>query len=428
MAEPRVPKPFKRGNVWYLRFTTTGGKRKRVSLRARSEREAHKAAARILLEQEQLRAGTLDMTQVHARTPIDEHVGAFERSLRCSDQQRSQILLAIQRLLEHQGILTLRDLTVDAVNRWIARHRGLGKSTTTLNHYQSYLRQFSRWLWATDRVRTDPLKTLAPFPMPAAGEDDGGAFDRRALTDDELRALLEATPMPRRAAYLLAATTGLRRGELAQLRWEEVDLARRQVTVRAGTAKARRVAYLPLVPGAVDALEDLAARGWARRELDRLRLVVAKHATATKAAEELGVARSTLRRRLDRLARILELPEPSLVFPGGRWCYPDGRGPGVPTVERLHQDLDRGGVAIETEAGLVDLHSLRTTFGTALARAGVPLAIAQVLMRHSSPVLTARYYTRVEGQDKRAAVAAMWTRLAEQAVSAGEVIRLTGTA
>ena len=34
--------------------------------------------------------------------------------------------------------------------------------------------------------------------------------------------------------------------------------------------------------------------------LDRLRLVVAKHATATKAAEELGVARSTLRRRLDQ--------------------------------------------------------------------------------------------------------------------------------
>jgi hypothetical protein len=40
----------------------------------------------------------------------------------------------------------------------------------------------------------------------------------------------------------------------------------------------------------------------------------------------------------------------------------------------------------------LDIHSLRGTFASMLAAAGVPLATAQVLMRHSTPALTARHY------------------------------------
>ena len=40
-----------------------------------------------------------------------------------------------------------------------------------------------------------------------------------------------------------------------------------------------------------------------------------------------------------------------------------------------------------------------------LARADIPLALAQKLMRHSTPALTANVYTRLELHDARAAVA-----------------------
>src|SRR5271157_978088 len=41
----------------------------------------------------------------------------------------------------------------------------------------------------------------------------------------------------------------------------------------------------------------------------------------------------------------------------------------------------------------LDVHALRTTFGTLLSRGGVPLRTAQAAMRHSDPSLTANIYT-----------------------------------
>ena len=45
---------------------------------------------------------------------------------------------------------------------------------------------------------------------------------------------------------LTALNTGLRRGELLTLRWEDVDLGRALVTVRAGNAKGARTRHVPL--------------------------------------------------------------------------------------------------------------------------------------------------------------------------------------
>ncbi|OQB34595.1 MAG: Phage integrase family protein [Candidatus Hydrogenedentes bacterium ADurb.Bin179] len=56
---------------------------------------------------------------------------------------------------------------------------------------------------------------------------------------------------------------------------------------------------------------------------------------------------------------------------------------------------------------VLDVHALRVTFGTMLARAGVGLATAQRLMRHSTPALTANVYTVLELTDTGAAVNAL---------------------
>ena len=63
-------------------------------------------------------------------------------------------------------------------------------------------------------------------------------------------------------------------------------------------------------------------------------------------------------------------------------------------VKILDRDLAFAGIAERDDRGrTLDVHSLRTTFGTLLSRGGVPLRTAQEAMRHSDPSLTANVYT-----------------------------------
>src|SRR5262249_62063863 len=56
--------------------------------------------------------------------------------------------------------------------------------------------------------------------------------------------------------------------------------------------------------------------------------------------------------------------------------------------------LKAAGIAKRDERGrTLDVHALRTTFGTLLSRGGVPLRTAQAAMRHADPNLTANVYT-----------------------------------
>jgi integrase len=77
-------------------------------------------------------------------------------------------------------------------------------------------------------------------------------------------------------------------------------------------------------------------------------------------------------------------------------------------IKRFHADCRRAGIdQIDDRGKRVDLHALRKTFGTRLAMAGVPLTVAQRLMRHSDPKLTSNLYTDVRLLDLHGAVESM---------------------
>ena len=71
----------------------------------------------------------------------------------------------------------------------------------------------------------------------------------------------------------------------------------------------------------------------------------------------------------------------------------------------FYADLKAAGIERKSPDGRsIDVHSLRRTFGTMLARAGVPLTTTQRLMRHSTPELTAKLYIDEEPIDMMQAV------------------------
>jgi integrase len=163
--------------------------------------------------------------------------------------------------------------------------------------------------------------------------------ERRAFTAEELERLCRVSGR-RGFVYLIAARTGIRRGELYEIEVRDVHLEKKLpfMIVRASISKNHKQAMQPLTPDAVQALQELIP----------------------------GDARPT-----DR------------VFKG--W---------IPRMPRFRADLEAAGIPyVDARGEYADFHSLRKTFGTMLTLAGVGQRTVMELMRHSDMRLTAKTYT-----------------------------------
>lgn len=169
---------------------------------------------------------------------------------------------------------------------------------------------------------------------------------RRAFTPDELQRLLvvpEAIESGRAFRYLMHARSGLRFSESGKLTWDMIDLTEgaERFVLPVSLTKNKRKAIVPI---------------------------------ASDLAEQL------LQRR------------PMAITPGGARVFPTRIA-----LKTLLRDVERAGIERVSEAGQLDLHSLRDTFDTFLLRSGCKPLIAQWLMRHTgsmdgvSSLTTERY-------------------------------------
>jgi len=272
------------------------------------------------------------------------------------------------------------DVKAEPVNLWLASQRkGEGResplSASSSNAYLTALRTFTGWLVGRGILATEPTAGMGKLNAAAAK-----TRTRRALNEGEIVSLLAATeqgqksygvPATDRALlYRVAIETGLRVNELRTLTRARFDLGKSpSVTVAAANAKNGRECRLPL-------------------NADTAKRVQAHVAT---------------------------------MLPGARVFTVPNR-----TAEMLAGDLVSAGIERENEAGVVDFHSLRVTFITRMARAGVPMATAQRLARHSTPVLTFGVYTRLGAEDDEQAIAAL-SSLEPVPVETAEAMLATGT-
>jgi integrase len=246
------------------------------------------------------------------------------------------------------------------------RH-GKPAGPAAINRHLAAVKALTRWLVRNRRLAADPLAGLALLD-----EKADVRLERRPLAPEELRLLLAAaeggrvlrglTGPERRLLYLVASATGFRASELASLTPASLGLDGDPptVTVRAAYAKNRKTATLPL-------RADVAAA---------LRAFVKGRKRAAP------------------------------LWPG-KWAEAG--------AELLRADLAAAGIPPEDEDGRsLDLHGLRHTFITGLAKAGVHPRTAQELARHSDIRLTMRTYTHLQVRDLADALAK--TAPPEQAV------------
>jgi integrase len=184
----------------------------------------------------------------------------------------------------------------------------------------------------------------------------------RSLSQEEASRLLGAAVGMRDEALLtLALRTGMRQGELAALRWEDIDLTDKpSITVRrsadtrtktrVSTTKTGKDRRIHIGPRTVDVL-----KGHRARQLE----------------ERMAAASWT---------------DPGLVFPNtkGKIRRRDS------VMRSLRRFLKESGLPVD-----VRFHDLRHTAGTLALRQGVPLHTVSRMLGHSDPAMTLRRYAHV---------------------------------
>jgi integrase len=326
--------------LWRGRYRLNGDVRiTEVALGSADKQVAQKRLAEIVAEKERERAGIIAprLERDSAAQPIAKHLEDFMADLHTLGRTPDYINKVVARIRHVAASCRWQlpaDITADSFIGWRSQQTTLGPKT--LNEYLNALNSMLNWMDRNGRFPSNPLRKLTKV------DTRGRQQLRRAFTDAELERLVAVDPH-RRLLYLTAAFTGLRIGELRQLVWSDVKLSEGQprIVARAATTKNRREAIIPLHPKLVEEFR-----------------------------QHIGTA---------------EVSPAAEVFPE---CANSDRF--------IRNDLQKAGIErIDASGRKLDFHSLRYTFATRLAAQGIPQRLAQELMRHSDPRLTANIYTDV---------------------------------
>jgi integrase len=129
---------------------------------------------------------------------------------------------------------------VHILERWRVTLAKRGLSNRTINHsvkaVQNVLGTAVRW------------QIIPAHPAPARDLRQLKVDERepRILTSDEEHRLMLAACPGLCSLIIVALHTGLRRGELARLRWDQVDLVRQELTITTELSKSRKRWVIPL--------------------------------------------------------------------------------------------------------------------------------------------------------------------------------------
>lgn len=253
------------------------------------------------------------------------------------------------------GHVRLQQLTPEHLDRFYADRLAAGLASKTVRNLHTMLRKALK-----DAVRKNlVVRNVADAADPPSSRSPGQA-EMKTWTGDQVRSFLhEMRDHPWGAAFFLAATTGMRRGEVLGVRWVDVDLGAQRLTVN---QTILNVAY------AVTVGSPKTARSRRTIALDpETTRVLAAH-KQRQAAERRSLGHGYVDR--------------GLVFAqeNGDPVHPDLFS------QTFRRSVRRLGLPV------IRLHDLRHTHATMGLEAGIPVKIISTRLGHATTAFTQDVY------------------------------------
>ena len=319
----------KHSKTWWIRFWDADG-------HERTEKVGSKLLARARYEQRktEVREGKY-FPNTRRRTPLfkdllEDYRAAAKRKGKAIMRTDVGYRRLLERFGDHRGD-SIADAEVEEFQSDLLERMRIA----TANHHIQLLRAILRRAVNNRRLRHEDV--------PRMKLENPNNKRVRYLTDEEEIKLQTQLPKWLRPVVTLAIQTGMRKGELQNLTWPDVDVTTRTIRIR--EAKSGEGRCLPMNSIARAELMQL----WEARRA-RLRAVVVSRNEAT--------------------AHVLPAPEGGYLHNFNRYWY-----------------------AALKRAGIEDLHfhDLRHTFATRYMMAGGNLFSLQILLGHKTAAMVQRY-------------------------------------
>ena len=221
----------RRGKVWWVDFYTPSGQRVRASARTQD-----KVAAQEYHDRLKAACWRLHKLGDKPRRTFDEAVVRWlkETSHKATHEEDKRHL---RWLYKYFRGCYLDQITRDQVDRITEIRKGQGVANATVNRTLAVLRAVLRramrdWEW----IERAPTIRMLPEPKRRV----------RFISREEAERLLAELPEHLAAMARFSLATGLRKSNVTNLQWSQVDLKRRCAWIHADQAKAGKAIKVPL--------------------------------------------------------------------------------------------------------------------------------------------------------------------------------------
>jgi integrase len=243
---------FKRGGVWYIRYTDIRGRDVRSATKAPTKKAADLLEAEEAQRVERQRRGF----QPASKNP-DGHTVRSLALWAIGKKARTRNAYTLKTSLEAHLVGDFAALPIDlvtpsAVRRWLDERQVDAKiSDATTNRLRAYLSGVFRLAIEHGLAFENPVTTTRPRIVEPPAP--------RMLAPHLIPLLLSEVPPSWRLAVALASFAGMRRGEIRALEWRNVDLAAGLIYVE--KTKANRPRVVPISKELARYLGNEAGRG-----------------------------------------------------------------------------------------------------------------------------------------------------------------------
>lgn len=287
------------------------------------------------------------------------------------------------------GRRRLPEITVTAVRKFYSELTARGLAPRSVSAIHRVLSMTLKAAMIDGLIPRNPCQVARPPKQTDYDKPPERGLEPEAAT--ELLKALDGTPVYAPAA--LALLTGLRRGEILALKWEDVDLASGELHVRAaleqvGSTVTRRQPKSERSARTVPlSLQAVAVLRRHRAEQDALRLK-----WGVFWVDEGFVFPST---------RVTQSQNGGRVWTPAAFAQAWRSGMDQVNGQRLGKFVQAGGAVEDFDPWTIGFHDLRHTAATAWLKAGVRAEIVSRRLGHSSSVVTLNVYSHVLADERR---------------------------